>query len=65
MEGSDEAIGEELLDLDFVAVETPALGFFKTCVQPVDHPTKELVAGPSGDESISDGLVDCFVRWVG
>ncbi len=65
MERYDQAVGGELFDLDFVAVETPALGFFKTGVQSVDYPAEELVAHPSDDESISKGLVDCFVSWVG
>ena len=65
IEGNDETIGEEFLDLDFVTVEIPAFGFFEAGVQPVDHPAEEFVAGPSDDESVSDGLVDCFVRWVG
>ena len=32
VEGNDETIGGEFLYLDFVAVETPAFGFFKTGV---------------------------------
>jgi hypothetical protein len=51
MEGYDETIGEELFDLDFVAIENPAFGFFKVGVQSVDHPAVELVAHGLGDEA--------------
>jgi hypothetical protein len=65
MECNDETVGEELFDLDFVAVETPTIGFLEARVQPIDYPAEELVAHPSDDESISKGLVDCLVSWVG
>ena len=51
MEGNDETVGEELLDLDFVAVETPAFSFLEADVQSVDHPAEEFVAHPSDDEA--------------
>lgn len=64
MKGNDETVCEELLDLDFVTIETPTFGFLEAGMQSVYYPAKEFVARPSDDESISDGLVDCFVRWI-